>query len=336
MYNNFGEGQYVPGIPLPSASWGIWLIYPWFMPALFIIAGISTRYSLQKRSIMQYISERFLRIGLPLLAGIVLLNPIMSYIADTTNNGYNGGYFEHYSIFFTKLTDFSGYDGGFALSHLWFLLYLLIISFAALPVYLLFKKYPKLIEWDHYPILLIIAFGVLQGIAANFLNIGNKSFAQYFVLFLIGVFVLSHDKIQEKLEKYRWWFILSTLILGIGYAFAIKLKWSDLIIDIFYFYYGYIMVLGFLGIGRKYLNFQNKTMIYASQCSMLYYIFHYPILVGVSFILMPHINMVPVQMVVFIIISFLFTLVTAEIIKRIPFVRTLFGIKAYKPHKFIK
>jgi surface polysaccharide O-acyltransferase-like enzyme len=145
---------------------------------------------------------------------------------------------------------------------------------------------------------------------------------------LVGVFILSHEKIQEKLEKYCWWFIISAFILGIGYAFAIQSKWSGLLYDIFYFYYGYIMVLGLLGIGGKFINSQNKTMIHASQRSMLYYIFHYPILTGIAFVLMPYIKMEPIQMVVFIIVSFIITLIMAEIIQRIPVIRVFFGLKA--------
>lgn len=328
MYNSFGEAQYVYGVPLTIANWCIWLTYPWYMPLMFVIAGMSTRYSLQKRLPGQYITERYARIGLPLLSGVLLLNPFMAYIADIINNGYSGGYLAHYAIYFTRWTDLSGYDGGFGPYHLWFMLYLLIISLSALPVFLLCKRFPKFMDWYGWPITLLIVLGALQAKADDWISFGGKSLAQYFLLFLIGLFVLSHEEVQARLERYRFWLLSSALALGTGYACAIRLQWHGFINDLFYYAYGYIALLAFLGLGRRYLNMQNKALTHATENSQLYYILHYPILVAVAYVLLPYINNIFLQMTVIIAVSFVLTFAVAEIVRRIPIVRVLFGVKS--------
>ncbi len=330
MYNTWGEGQYVPGVPLEAAGWFIRMTYPWLMPLMFVIAGMSARYSLQKRSASQFLSERFIRIGLPLLTGILIVTPFLSYTADLTNNNYDKGYFAHYSVFFSKWTDLSGYDGGFGLSHLWFLLYLLIISMAALPVFLSVRKLPRFFEWSKWPFPLIIALGAIQAQADNFLNFGGKSLMQYFLLFLIGMFALSHEEVHEKLERFRVLLLGTAFAAGAAYAFALKLEWNGLKNDMPYYSYGYLMLLAVLGFGRRYLNKENRLLTYAAGSSQLFYIFHYPVLTAAAYIFMPVIPSIPLQILTFIVVSFIMTVLISEAVRRIPVIRVLFGMKSTK------
>lgn len=115
-------------------------VYPWYMTLLFTIAGISSKNSLQKRTAKQFVIERTKKLLIPFFFGVLVLVPIMTYIAEVFFNGYTGSYIQQYILFFTKMSDLTGYHGGFALAHFWFLLYLFIISLAALLIILLQKK----------------------------------------------------------------------------------------------------------------------------------------------------------------------------------------------------
>ena len=46
---------------------------PYFMPLLFLLAGISTKFALQKRTIKKYISERVRKLLIPFVFGTLLL-----------------------------------------------------------------------------------------------------------------------------------------------------------------------------------------------------------------------------------------------------------------------
>lgn len=110
------------------------------MPLLFVLAGISAKYALQKRTYKEYLGERVNRLLVPFLFGTIVFMPIMSYIGDKFNYSYNEGFLKHYIVFFTKYTDLTGADGGFSVGQFWFLLYLLIISIMSVGILTLLKK----------------------------------------------------------------------------------------------------------------------------------------------------------------------------------------------------
>ncbi len=58
------------------------------MPLLFVLAGISTKFALQKRASKEYIIERVKRLFIPFLFGTIVLMSIMAYIADKFNCSY--------------------------------------------------------------------------------------------------------------------------------------------------------------------------------------------------------------------------------------------------------
>ena len=142
-WNVWGEPNYIFFEGNRAISSIVVFFSPYFMPLLFILAGISTRFALQKRTVKEYMLERTKRLLIPFLFGTAALMPIMSYIADKFNYSYNEGFFRHYAVFFTRYTDLTGADGGFSLGQFWFLLYLLVISTVSAALLSLFKKIPK-------------------------------------------------------------------------------------------------------------------------------------------------------------------------------------------------
>lgn len=95
---------------------------------------------MEKRSSKEYIKERIKKLLITCISGVLLIVPIMTYFAEKFHNGYDGGYFNQYILFFTKKTDLSGFTGGFTPGHLWFLLCLFVISLIALIVVQLKKN----------------------------------------------------------------------------------------------------------------------------------------------------------------------------------------------------
>lgn len=132
IWNDFGKGFYIWAGESRILSTLIVLVNPWFMPVLFVLAGISARYSLQKRSAREFTIERIRRLLVPFLGGLVLLVPFQTLYARKYLGHYEGGIGSNWVHFFTHLTDFTGYDGAFTPGHLWFILFLFLISMAAL------------------------------------------------------------------------------------------------------------------------------------------------------------------------------------------------------------
>ena len=102
---------------------------------------------------------------------------------------------------FTKQTDLTGYSGGFTPAHLWFLLYLFVISLIALLlVYIQKRKFPSL-SFSKMPYMAIILLFIPEWLMQYILNIGGKSIGQYLCLFIVGYYILADDKVLEKLKN---------------------------------------------------------------------------------------------------------------------------------------
>lgn len=82
-----------------------------------------------------------------------------------------------------------------------------------------------------------------------------------------------------------------------------------------------------LGIGQSKLNFHNRISIYFTQTSFPVYILHMPILVVAGFFALKLPIGVAGQFLLIVLISFIVTFLIYEIVKRIPVLRFLLGMK---------
>ena len=329
IYNNFGENFYVKMKGIPLLTGFIEINYTWFMPLLFVIAGISTYYALNKRSTSEYLKERIYKLLIPLISGILLIVPIQTFYAEKFHNGYTGGYFHQYVLFFTKKTDLTGYTGGFTPGHLWFIMYLFIISLIAIPVITRYKKGKWKIPVHKLTITKIIPMFLIFLVMALILNFGGKSIGEYFALFMLGYFILSDENMQNKLHDKRLYlfsaFVLLT-ILNILFLNVWHLN-SGLLYDIFSGLITWIGILSLLGMGKHYLDFENNITRYFAKASFPIYIFHQSILVIVAFYAVKITSIIALQVIIIIAVTFVITIIVYEIFKRIPLTKFLFGIK---------
>jgi peptidoglycan/LPS O-acetylase OafA/YrhL len=326
IYNNFGEDNYIKGNGNVILSNIITSFWPWFMPVLFVLAGISTVYAIQKRTIKEYIIERIKKLFIPLFFGIIIICPILTYYAERYHNGYSGTYIQQYILFFTKETDLTGYTGGFTPGHLWFILYLFIISLISLPIiYFVPKKTDRIIERMNIVMLLLLFTIPLLG---QFIaNIGGKSIGEYFCYYLIGYFVLSNDKIVDKCIKYRWLLGILSIICVLLYLMLIHFSLADNILSVLGRFYGFCSILFILGIGKMKLNFSNRITIYLSKISFGIYLFHLPWIIIIAYYAIKFIQNVYIQAILIMLLSIPFTVVSIEILRRIIITRFMFGLK---------
>lgn len=301
---------------------------PYFMPVLFVLAGISTRYSLQKRTNKRYIFERIKKLLIPFISGTLFLMPVMTYIADKFNYAYNGNFFLHYNIFFTKFTDLTGSDGGFSVGQFWFILYLFIISLVAVIIITLQKrvipKYEKCI-----PLWLIYVFGLPLPLLNRLLSTGGKSIAEYTYIFFVGYYIFSNDNIIIKIEKNKWLFLctgLTATVLNV-YMFIWSGKQYLLLNMAAKFISEWFMLIALIGLGKRYLDFSGKIVNYMAQISFAFYIFHFIWIVLFQYLIYGiygnntfYLYIIPVFL------AYLATFVCCEICIRIPFLRFLTGI----------
>lgn len=306
-------------------------VYPWYMTLLFTIAGMSCKYTLQKRTGRQFVEERIKKLLIPFFFGLLVLVPVMTYIAEIFFNGYTGTYLQQYVLFFTKETDFTGYHGGFTPAHLWFLLYLFVISLAALLIILLQKKYWPNLRFGNFTYPLIVLLFIPEWLCQYVLNIGGKSLGQFMILFLFGYYILSDEKVLRRIKQYRFVSLTLCILSGTLYIWLycfVNLR--NIFVTGLYIFFGWMGIITLLGIGQSKLNFHNSLSDYLARASFPIYILHMPVLVVTGFFVLKLPIHAAGQFLLIILISSAATFLIYEIVKRIPVLRFFLGIPKQK------
>ena len=124
-------------LPSPAASVLAEFLRIAIMPFFFVLAGWSAVASLRRRDAGGFVRERVRRLLVPLVAGTVLLGPLIKYIELTHGRDIGlhglrlvaplqGGVLEFVPRYFTRMNLLTW-------SHLWFLAYLFLVSILLLP-----------------------------------------------------------------------------------------------------------------------------------------------------------------------------------------------------------
>jgi peptidoglycan/LPS O-acetylase OafA/YrhL len=310
-------------------------VEPWIMPLLFCIAGVSTKFALQKRTPLMYLKERVTKLLVPFLAGLVLICPIIAYYAMKFHTGYTGSFTDAFVHFFSSIhniQNLNGLTGDFSVDHLWFILSLFIISVVALGVILLGQRQAGLhIDPDKVslPVLGLLFFPVwLLNFVGTFET--GYSLTSYFAMFLIGYYLFAKDSVQAMVEKY-WGVLLAAwivLTIGVMWTYGMILGHYEVFwgYSPLYVLTGWTGVLALMGAGRHLFDTTNNFKAYLGAASYPVYIIHQAVLVAIAYYVVMLAIPPALQFVVIVIFSFLLTFACYEILRRIPGVRALFGI----------
>lgn len=325
IWNDFGAKFYIWMGESRLLSTLIVLINSWFMPLLFVLAGISARYALEKRTYKAFVAQRVCKLLLPFLCGMLLYVPVQSLFARKFLYDYRDGLLAHWRYFFTHLTDFSGYDGGFTPGHLWFILFLFVISMVSLPLFRFFpydkasKKMEKLPAWGILLLFLPIWLSYYLG------NIGGFSLGKDLVLYLAGYYILSNDEVLWTLERSRKW--LAVLWGGSMAALAILYFQYAYYGDLWVNWVGWLSILMLLVLGKRYMNRCNRLTAYLRGASYPVYLLHQTVLVALAYYVVQNVKNSAVQVTGILFGSLVLTVLAYELIRKLPIVRKMFGMR---------
>ncbi len=325
IWNDFGSKFYIWQEENKILSTLIVLINPWFMPILFVLAGMSARYALEKRTVKEFVIQRVNKLLIPFIFGLIFLVPFQTLYARKFFENYDGNILDNIKYFFTHLTDFSGYDGAFTPGHLWFILFLFIISMVALIIFR-FLPYQKIVaKVEKMSAIVVFFLFVPIWLMYYWGNFGGYSIGKNLALYLIGYYVLSNDLIIDKLEKNTkllvGLYIVGTIMLvSLYYKFS---YYGDLWIN----FIGWMSILALLVLGKKFLNNRTKFTEYFNKASYPIYILHQTVLVVLAYYVVNLTDVLPMQVSYICIGSFLLTVLAYHLIRFIPFVRRIIGIK---------
>lgn len=336
IFNNSGviTNLDVKGIPVLDTF--LVFVYPWFMCLLFVVAGISSRYSLQKRSNKQFIKDRTTRILVPSVCGIFAYCWIVGLITDKYADMFGEGRdsIPSYVKYFIYCLVGSG--------PLWFA-HVLFVASVLIIIIRCIDKNDKL--WNicgktNYLTLILLTFLIWgSSMILNTPVITVYRFGIYLFMFLLGYFIFSHDSVMEKIEKISIPMGIIALITGIvytAYYYGQNFASDSILQNIFTNIYLWICILAILGLGKKFLNFSNKFTDYMTKNNFNFYVLHYTIVLLLGYIAVTYLNLPFAFNYVLILLGTVIILPTVtEILKRIPIInRVILGIsKKDKPKR---
>ena len=73
LFNSAGVPKFMGIIGIQAFDTLCYFVYPWLMTLMFLVAGISARYSLKTRSVKQFLNERINKLLIPIIGGMFLL-----------------------------------------------------------------------------------------------------------------------------------------------------------------------------------------------------------------------------------------------------------------------
>jgi glucans biosynthesis protein C len=333
------EINYVNNAELsPALSYLIIFIGQWHMPLLFLLAGSATWFALGHRSAGGHARERFLRLLIPLIFGVLVLVPPQAYLARFQEPGCSGSYLQFLPDYFNIRGDLTGYTGLFTPGHLWFILYLFVFSLVSLPLFLFLKRDGRFITWmargcDEPGMIYLLA--VPLGLSRVLPEIGGKNPFYFIILFIYGFLLMGDELFRRVLDRNKG----ISLLLGMAvmpititlYALRVPIvdnSLEDVLFTALRTFAAWFWLIAILGYGQQYLNFTNKVQQYANEASYPFYILHQTVIIVLGyFVVQWNVNLW-IKFGVIALGAFAGTLLLYEVcVRRTNVTRFLFGMK---------
>ena len=325
----FGDGPQYQDVVM-------YILYPWFMPLLFLLAGISARYALGKRSGKEWFRARTRKLLVPGTIGLFVFHWMTGYF--NTAVAAKAGTFEGMpGVAKYVMMAISG------TGPLWFVQVLWLLSLVLLLVRALDRR-DRCWTWcGKAGIVPVILLGVLfwageQTLIRNprpesadgLLNLYKPLF--YLVPFLLGYFVFSHDEVQEKVEK-AWIPLMACAVVSggilIGTTFGQDNTSPEYLGSPLNCIYGWLMCLAMMGWFKARFDRTGPFAAYMTRSSYGIYIVHYLVIASLGYMMKMYTQLPPWALYVILGIA-VFTLspLLYEVLHRIPFIRwAVFGEK---------
>ena len=312
----------------------MYLLYPWFMPLLFLLAGISARYALEKYDGKAWFRARTRKLLVPATIGLFVFHWMVGYFNTVVAD--RAGVFEGIPGFVKYgIMAISG------IGPLWFIQDLWLFSLLLLLIRKLDVK-DRFRNWcARANIVWIIMLGVLFWLGEQTLvkqprpesldglyNLYKPLF--YLIPFLMGYFVFSNDAVQEKVKNA--WIPLAGCATVAGVALVVTTFGQDNTSPQYLgsplnCLYGWLACLALMGWFNARFDRTSPFAGYLTRSSFGLYIVHYLVIASLGYMMKSYSQLPPVAMYLILTVA-VFTLspLLYEILHRIPFVRwAVFG-----------
>ena len=331
------------------------VLNPWRLGLLFLVSGVATRFMLQKYSLLLLLRSRSARLLIPLVFGMLVVVPPQAYEQIVEALGYPAGFVDFY------LRHYLAFGSQFCpnpcivmptWNHLWFVVYLWVYTVALGGV---LAWVPGLVEsierglasalsgalllvvptlvFATYRLVLFPNFPSTHALFGDWYN-----HAQFATVFLLGFLLARVEGFWNAIEQQRWlalslaaMFYLSFLVVWSIGAGTQHMPLLRLYGGFAYGAYQWLCMVAILGFARRWLTADSAARRYLTDAIFPYYIVHQTAIIMIAHAL--HGQDLPAWLEASIVIAGTAgaCVLTYEIVRRVPILRPLFGLRMGAP-----
>jgi surface polysaccharide O-acyltransferase-like enzyme len=327
-------------------------LFPWGMPLFFLIAGAGSWFALQRRTPRQYVRERFNRLLVPFVVGTVLLSPFQLYL-EWSHKTATGIWFGTFGDYLEALA-WAPYNPRFFGAvgyHLWFLGFLFSFALLTLPLFRWLKagagqrwvgRIARVCDYRG-GILLIILPLLLVRLSLHPFFPYEHDWADFFFMlafFILGYLLFADARFMQAVQR-DWPILLAVGIAAyLGFLAFVVAGWESDIeapprAPLDFVWWGFITVCSWcwtalmLFISVRFLNRNNSWLRYGQEAILPFFVLHHPVIIVIAyFVVQWQVGLLP-KLLIVILSGFAVSLGLYQfVIRRIRFLRSMFGMKA--------
>ena len=306
----------------------LYILYPWFMILLFIVAGISSRCYLETHSIRDFVRTRTRKLLVPSTIGLVLFGWIQGLLNMSLAGGFDGipDTMPRVAVFAIMVASGTGV--------LWFIQMLWLFSM----LLALVRKFEKgglyaLCGKANVFVLLLLGIPLyFSGLILNTPVVTVYRFGIYAFAFFLGYFVFSHENLIDRLAKIDIALGIATLLSGALYLYlhyGDKYAVMPTVNSVSAVAYAWLASLALLALMKRRYDRETAFTRFMTKRSFGLYVFHYFPLTLTAWLFARYAKLPAVPTYAIAVLSAFFgAFLLYEAVVRIPFVRwCLLGIK---------
>lgn len=313
----------------------------WRLPLLFFISGAAAAFALRRRTLAGFAGERTIRLLVPLVFGVFVIVPPQIYCTRLQQ----GVHYDSYLAFYRTVFDLVPYpEGSLSWHHLWFVAYVLVMALGSLPLFALVRA-PSgagalgalASATERWPLALYAV--PLPGIAAGVVL--DPRFPQtwdlihdwaylikYWVLYVWGFVFASEPRLLDVVTRRR----RELAVAGLAAAVAFYVSWLHggipfALREVITGTFSMIWLLALVGFARAWITASSPLLRYATEAVYPFYIIHQTITVALVYALAPVSLGIWPKLAITAAGTFVGTWLLYEVIRRVPPLRPLFGLK---------
>lgn len=315
---------------------------PWRLTLLFLVSGAALRLMSRRLTPIQALKNRIARLIPPLVFGTVVLVTIQSWIEAIDKGGFSGGYLAWLWHEFSP----AGLSNGVPVNHLWFVVYITVYSLVAIALLTRPNWIAASEAWLTravsgwrvllVPILYLIVIRVALFPIFGLTNRFSVDVYNHFLslgAFLLGFLLVNQESLWRDLEKYRRHAVLIAVVvlpvMMLQAAHPGGGTWFGAPRNIVFAIDQWAVMAAILGYASLYLRNRagGPVLRYLIDATFILYLAHQTVLVVAIWLIKPAGLSAPVEAILLVAITFGVSLLVYEIVRRIPLIRPLWGLR---------